>query len=132
MQVRSLAREIHEQHFQIVQSSPRGVVAQLAAIVNRIRNACDAQIQPKEVGGGAWQQVLQVALHEFVSLLEDEHSISSYELHTSGLVQALAYCLGVSSYSHCSVCNILASRCAVVSSRSTLFIDYYSFILITL
>lgn len=86
----------------------------------------------QEVGGGAWQQVLQVALHEFVSLLEDEHSISSYELHTSGLVQALAYCLGVSSYSHCSYCNILASRCAVVSSRSTLYNDYYSFILIAL
>lgn len=36
-----------------------------------------------------WQQVLRTALDELTRLLKDDSLVSAYELHSSGLVQAL-------------------------------------------
>lgn len=39
--------------------------------------------------GSGWREILQSALHELTSLLQEEGVVSSYEIHSSGLVQAL-------------------------------------------
>lgn len=36
-----------------------------------------------------WREILQSALHELTSLLQEEGLVSSYEIHSSGLIQAL-------------------------------------------
>ena len=43
-----------------------------------------------------WKQDMHTALGELLVLLKDDHAISAYELHSSGLVQALFNCLNVS------------------------------------
>lgn len=40
-------------------------------------------------GDVTWRQEMRSALEELVSLLKDEHTISSFELYSSGLVQTM-------------------------------------------
>ena len=49
-------------------------------------------------GDSDWKQDMHSAFCELLQLLKDEHTISAYELHSSGLVQALFNCLNVSIY----------------------------------
>ena len=44
-----------------------------------------------------WREEMRCALEELLALLKDEHTMSAYELHSSGLVQALFNCLNVSA-----------------------------------
>lgn len=39
--------------------------------------------------GGEWCEILRSAVEDLVTLLHDEGTVSAYELHSSGLVQAL-------------------------------------------
>ena len=90
--VRAQAKEIYERYFQVAQAQPRGVVARLAAIVVHIERACQAQENNREASqhhGGVWRDLLRSALNDFRSLLEEDTTLSAFELQSSGLVQAL-------------------------------------------
>ncbi|XP_015591532.2 E3 ubiquitin-protein ligase HECTD1 isoform X2 [Cephus cinctus] len=83
--VKTQAQEIYERYFKAAQAQPRGVVAKLGAIVSQIEKAC----QKQQSGNREWRNVLQNALEELKILLNEEGRVSAYELHSSGLVQAL-------------------------------------------
>lgn len=92
--VRAQAQEIYQRYFQVAQAQPRGVVARLAAIVVHIERGCAAQENNREqqqhhAGNGAWRDLLRSALNDFRSLLEEDATLSAFELQSSGLVQAL-------------------------------------------
>ena len=46
----------------------------------------------------AWREILQGALEELTQLLQEEGVVSAYELHSSGLVQALLSLLSTSCW----------------------------------
>jgi E3 ubiquitin-protein ligase HECTD1 len=118
--VRTSAREIYENFFRAAQAKPRGVVATLANIVSRIESACHKQLMTSsgfgngraptaaavmaELGGGGggmsntpdWRDELTAALTELAGLLEEESTVSAFELHTSGLIQMLLKLFSVS------------------------------------
>lgn len=85
--VKTQAQEIYECYFKAAQAQPRGVVAKLAAIVTQIEKACHKQQQ--QSGSREWRAILQSALDELKVLLNEEGKVSAYELHSSGLIQAL-------------------------------------------
>ena len=85
--VKTQAQEIYESYFKIAQAQPRGVVAQLSSIVVQIDKACHKQQQ--QPSSREWRTILQNALDELKALLNEEGKVSAYELHSSGLVQAL-------------------------------------------
>lgn len=92
--VRQQAAEIYERYFQVAQAQPRGVVARLAAIVVHIERGCAMQENNRETSQqtqtvGAWRDQLRSALNDFRSLLEEDTTLSAFELQSSGLVQAL-------------------------------------------
>ncbi|XP_035704354.1 E3 ubiquitin-protein ligase HECTD1 [Folsomia candida] len=87
--IRSLAQEIFDNYFQVAQSQPRGVVAKLGTIVAQLERACFKQQTGHRDDCTTWQQVLKTALDELARLLRDDSLVSAYELHSSGLVQAL-------------------------------------------
>ncbi|KAK3859367.1 hypothetical protein Pcinc_034518 [Petrolisthes cinctipes] len=86
--VKSLARDVYEKYFKAAQTQPRGVVAKLGNIVAQIERACQKQMSNKG-SIGEWCEILQSAVEDLVTLLHDEGTVSAYELHSSGLVQAL-------------------------------------------
>ena len=83
--VRSTARKVYENHFREAQSQPRGVVAKLTQIVHLVEKACQRQI----INESEWRILMTSALEELTELLGDESKVSAYELHSSGLIQAL-------------------------------------------
>ena len=83
--VKTLAKDIYENHFKVAQSTPRGVVAKLKSIVDSMTKAGQMQIMVQE----SWGQVLMESMTELSELLKDENTVSAYELHSSGLIQAL-------------------------------------------
>ena len=48
-------------------------------------------------GESDWRQEMESAFAELLLLLRDDNTMSAYELHSSGLVQALFNCLNVST-----------------------------------
>lgn len=87
-QVRILAKEVHDKHFKAAQAQPRGVVAKLCNVVAQIDRACQKQLNNQK-SDSSWQDVLKHALDELAHLLKDEKTVSAYEIHSSGLIQAL-------------------------------------------
>ncbi|XP_024878263.1 E3 ubiquitin-protein ligase HECTD1 isoform X3 [Temnothorax curvispinosus] len=83
--VKIQAQEIYERYFKAAQAQPRGVVAKLGAIVTQIEKASLKQ----HAGSREWRNILQTALEQLKVLLNEEGRVSAYELHSSGLVQAL-------------------------------------------
>ncbi|XP_058800749.1 E3 ubiquitin-protein ligase HECTD1 isoform X3 [Phymastichus coffea] len=94
--VRSQAQEIYELYFKAAQAKPRGVVAKLAAIVTQVEKACMRQQQ--QPSSREWRTMLQNALDELKMLLNEEGKVSAYELHSSGLIQALLALLAAPSH----------------------------------
>ncbi|XP_030855099.1 E3 ubiquitin-protein ligase HECTD1 isoform X1 [Strongylocentrotus purpuratus] len=99
--VKTLARELYEGYFKVAESHPRDVVAKLNSIVMQLEAACDLYNDPikgidDEQG---WMEEMKGALETLTCLLREENNISAYELHSSGLVQALLYCLS-DGYDH--------------------------------
>ena len=119
--VKSLAKDIYDNHFRVAQSQPRGVVAKLKSIVDEMNKAGMCKILQKFTGkviiffavkytifffkttgqaqilGQPWKDVLMVALKSLVCLLKDENIVSAYELHSSGLIQSLLQMFAVES-----------------------------------
>ncbi|EZA61155.1 E3 ubiquitin-protein ligase HECTD1 [Ooceraea biroi] len=83
--VKVQAQEIYEHYFKAAQAQPRGIVAKLGAIVSQIEKAT----QKQQSGNREWRNILQNALEQLKVLLNEEGRVSAYELHSSGLVQAL-------------------------------------------
>ncbi|XP_076297611.1 ubiquitin fusion-degradation 4-like isoform X1 [Lasioglossum baleicum] len=83
--VKMQAQDIYERYFKAAQAQPRGVVAKLGVIVSQIEKAC----QKQQSGNREWRNILQSTLEELKLLLNEEGKVSAYELHSSGLVQAL-------------------------------------------
>ncbi|KAK8751081.1 hypothetical protein OTU49_012922 [Cherax quadricarinatus] len=96
--VKSLARDVHDKYFKAAQTQPRGVVAKLGNIVAQIERACQKQVSNK--GGGEWPEILRATVEDLVALLRDESTVSAYELHSSGLVQALLTLLSPDTTQH--------------------------------
>ena len=86
--VRCTAKDIYENHFTVAQGKPRGIVAKLTQIVSLIEKACQKQFNPNPAQN-EWCVILTAALDELAGILTDESNVSAYELHSSGLIQAL-------------------------------------------
>ncbi|XP_069704389.1 E3 ubiquitin-protein ligase HECTD1 isoform X7 [Periplaneta americana] len=96
--VKVQAQEIYEKYFKAAQAQPRGVVAKLGNIVAQIERACQKQHMNNRESFTAWREILQGALEELTQLLQEEGVVSAYELHSSGLVQALLSLLSTSCW----------------------------------
>lgn len=96
--VRYQAQTIYEQYFKAAQAQPRGVVAKLGNIVAQIERACQKQCSygNNRDGGNSWREILLNALDELTQILKEDGVVSAYELHSSGLVQALLSLLSTS------------------------------------
>ena len=64
-------------------------VLEVKFIIIIIIMICLARCLQSPDGQMTWGQEMQSALEELVVLLKDEHTISSFELYNSGLVQTL-------------------------------------------
>ena len=99
--VRCVAKDIYDNHFVIAQCKPRGIVAKLTQIVSLIEKACQKQSlmlssgkhSSKDIYSSSsqteWRIILTSALDELAGILTTESNVSAYELHSSGLIQAL-------------------------------------------
>ncbi|XP_063927928.1 E3 ubiquitin-protein ligase HECTD1 isoform X6 [Zophobas morio] len=98
IKVKYLAHSIYEQYFRAAQAQPRGVVAKLGNIVAQIERACQKQCSygNNREGGNSWKEILRNALDDLTQILEDDGVVSAYELHSSGLIQALLSLLSTS------------------------------------
>ncbi|KAI4462742.1 e3 ubiquitin-protein ligase trip12 [Holotrichia oblita] len=96
--VKYQAQSIYEQYFKAAQAQPRGVVAKLGNIVAQIERACQKQSTygNNREGGNSWKEILRNALDELTQILQEDGVVSAYELHSSGLVQALLSLLSTS------------------------------------
>lgn len=66
------------------------MVAKLGNIVAQIERACQKQsYSNNKEGGNSWRELLMNALDELTQILNEDGVVSAYELHSSGLVQAL-------------------------------------------
>uniref|UniRef100_A0A336LX55 E3 ubiquitin-protein ligase n=1 Tax=Culicoides sonorensis TaxID=179676 RepID=A0A336LX55_CULSO len=94
-QVKNLARELYNKYFKAAQAVPRGAVAKLTSIVRQIEQALEEQcgqssiLEKTQHLSTSWQDKLRNALNELAQLLQEDGVISAYEMHSSGLVQAL-------------------------------------------
>ena len=70
--VKTLAKDIFENHFKAAQSTPRGVVAKLKTIVEDMSKAGQMQIMNQDF----WKEILSVTLKDLANLLEDENTVS--------------------------------------------------------
>ncbi|CAH0559918.1 unnamed protein product [Brassicogethes aeneus] len=98
MKVKYLAHAVYEQFFRAAQAQPRGVVAKLGNIVAQIERACQKQCSygNNRDGGNSWKEILRTALDDLTQILQEDGVVSAYELHSSGLVQALLSLLSTS------------------------------------
>ncbi|XP_071056058.1 E3 ubiquitin-protein ligase Ufd4 isoform X3 [Onthophagus taurus] len=96
--VKYQAQAIYDQYFKAAQAQPRGVVAKLGNIVAQIERACQKQSSygNNREGGNSWKEILRNALDELTQILQEDGVVSAYELHSSGLVQALLSMLSTS------------------------------------
>ncbi|XP_052267734.1 E3 ubiquitin-protein ligase HECTD1-like isoform X2 [Dreissena polymorpha] len=89
--VKSLAREIYNEYFKAAEAMPRSVVHRMKKLCQKMETACAKQItQVKGCDGSVtWSEEMCSALDELAGLLMDEHTLSAFELYSSGLVQTL-------------------------------------------
>lgn len=108
VQVKNKARDLYNRYFKAAQAVPRGVVAKLAEIVRTIEQSVEQQCSLRaairtvhESGSApvtAWQENLRNAFNDLADLLREDGVVSAYEMHSSGLVQALLTVLSKSSW----------------------------------
>uniref|UniRef100_A0A3B3V6I1 E3 ubiquitin-protein ligase n=1 Tax=Poecilia latipinna TaxID=48699 RepID=A0A3B3V6I1_9TELE len=88
--VKSMARELYDDHFKAVESMPRGVVVTLRNIATQLESAWELHINRQCLEGeNTWRDLMKTALENLIVVLKDENTISPYEMCSSGLVQAL-------------------------------------------
>ncbi|VVC42226.1 Hypothetical protein CINCED_3A002842 [Cinara cedri] len=97
--IRKQAQEIYEKFFKAAQAQPRGVVARLSKIVTAIEFAIQSETSVIKDGYNKedWASTICNAISELKQLLmEDEGSVSAYEIYSSGLVEVLLKLLTIS------------------------------------
>nr|XP_016939130.1 E3 ubiquitin-protein ligase Ufd4 [Drosophila suzukii]XP_016939137.1 E3 ubiquitin-protein ligase Ufd4 [Drosophila suzukii] len=94
-QVRNLSREIYNKYFKSAQTIPRGAVAILTDIVKQIEVSFEEQHMAPN---GNWETTLSDALMKLSQLIHEDGVVSAYEMHSSGLVQALVAVLSVNHW----------------------------------
>ncbi|XP_052854486.1 E3 ubiquitin-protein ligase Ufd4 [Drosophila gunungcola] len=94
-QVRNLSREIYNKYFKSAQTIPRGAVAILTDIVKQIELSFEEQHMAPN---GNWETTLSDALMKLSQLIHEDGVVSAYEMHSSGLVQALVAVLSVNHW----------------------------------
>ncbi|XP_078248253.1 E3 ubiquitin-protein ligase HECTD1 isoform X8 [Pogona vitticeps] len=88
--VRTMARDLYDDHFKAVESMPRGVVVTLRNIATQLESAWELHTNRQFIEGeNTWRDLMKTALENLIVLLKDENTISPYEMCSSGLVQAL-------------------------------------------
>nr|XP_033808048.1 E3 ubiquitin-protein ligase HECTD1 isoform X6 [Geotrypetes seraphini] len=88
--VRTMARDLYDDHFKAVESMPRGVVVTLRNIATQLESAWELHTNRQYIEGeNTWRDLMKTALENLIVLLKDENTISPYEMCSSGLVQAL-------------------------------------------
>lgn len=92
VQVKHKARDLYNRYFKAAQAVPRGAVAKLSQIVTLIEQSMNEQClyRGRKSQATDWQTKLRNAFNHLAELLHDEDGVvSAYEMHSSGLVQAL-------------------------------------------
>lgn len=91
VQVKHKARDLYNRYFKAAQAVPRGAVAKLSQIVALIEQSMSAQCSYRgnRSKTSDWQTNLRKAFNDLAELLHDEVVLSAYEMHSSGLVQAM-------------------------------------------
>ncbi|KAM9651974.1 E3 ubiquitin-protein ligase HECTD1 isoform 16-T16 [Morphnus guianensis] len=88
--VRTMARDLYDDHFKAVESMPRGVVVTLRNIATQLESAWELHTNRQCIEGeNTWRDLMKTALENLIVLLKDENTISPYEMCSSGLVQSL-------------------------------------------
>ncbi|XP_028824808.1 E3 ubiquitin-protein ligase HECTD1 isoform X4 [Denticeps clupeoides] len=88
--VKTMARELYDDHFKAVESMPRGVVVTLRNIATQLESAWELHTHRQCIEGeNTWRDLMKTALENLIVVLKDENTISPYEMCSSGLVQAL-------------------------------------------
>ncbi|CAK6980078.1 E3 ubiquitin-protein ligase HECTD1 isoform X5 [Scomber scombrus] len=88
--VKSMARELYDDHFKAVESMPRGVVVTLRNISTQLESSWELHTNRQCIEGeNTWRDLMKTALENLIVVLKDENTISPYEMCSSGLVQAL-------------------------------------------
>lgn len=108
VQVKNKARDLYNRYFKAAQAVPRGVVAKLAEIVRTIEQSVEQQCSLRaalrmghESGSlpmTSWQENLRNSFNDLADLLREDGVVSAYEMHSSGLVQALLTVLSKNSW----------------------------------
>ncbi|XP_073853277.1 E3 ubiquitin-protein ligase HECTD1 isoform X17 [Macaca fascicularis] len=88
--VRTMARDLYDDHFKAVESMPRGVVVTLRNIATQLESSWELHTNRQCIESeNTWRDLMKTALENLIVLLKDENTISPYEMCSSGLVQAL-------------------------------------------
>ncbi|XP_039598295.1 E3 ubiquitin-protein ligase HECTD1 isoform X8 [Polypterus senegalus] len=88
--VRTMARDLYDDHFKAVESMPRGVVVTLRNIATQLESSWELHTNRQCIDGeNMWRDLMKTALENLIVVLKDEGTISPYEMCSSGLVQAL-------------------------------------------
>ncbi|XP_027027948.1 E3 ubiquitin-protein ligase HECTD1 isoform X7 [Tachysurus fulvidraco] len=88
--VKTMARDLYDDHFKAVESMPRGVVVTLRNIATQLESAWELHTNRQCIEGeNTWRDLMKTALENLIVVLKDENTISPYEMCSSGLVQAL-------------------------------------------
>ncbi|XP_069049151.1 E3 ubiquitin-protein ligase HECTD1 isoform X8 [Lepisosteus oculatus] len=88
--VKTMARDLYDDHFKAVESMPRGVVVTLRNIATQLESAWELHTNRQCIEGeNMWRDLMKTALENLIVVLKDENTISPYEMCSSGLVQAL-------------------------------------------
>ncbi|KAM9711617.1 E3 ubiquitin-protein ligase HECTD1 isoform 9-T9 [Dama dama] len=88
--VRTMARDLYDDHFKAVESMPRGVVVTLRNIATQLESSWELHTNRQGIESeNTWRDLMKTALENLIVLLKDENTISPYEMCSSGLVQAL-------------------------------------------
>lgn len=95
LRIRNLAAEIQEKYLLAAQAAPREVVARLQEIVTQLHAACLSQenLSKGAESNESWKNEMFSALKGLLQVLQDDATVSSYELQSTGLVSALLHCL---------------------------------------
>lgn len=101
-QVKNMARDLYNRYFKAAQAVPRGAVAKLSYIVRQIEESLEEQCSRRPfldvttcqtssaiTKQMTWQEKLRSSLSDLAALLHEDGVVSAYEMHSSGLVQAL-------------------------------------------
>ncbi|KAH8341323.1 hypothetical protein KR059_002696 [Drosophila kikkawai] len=116
-QVRNLSREIYNKYFKSAQTVPRGAVAILTDIVKQIEMSFEEQHMSPN---GSWDETLSGALTKLCQLIHEDGVVSAYEMHSSGLVQALVAVLSVNPWENNSKRNKMQKQRVAVFKKCIL------------